>query len=96
MLGGGIFIAKMAGETVRWGIDSLLNFMAFLSINLFIINLFPIPMLDGGHIVYNLIEAGRGKPLSLRQKGIAQHIGLAILVVIIVFVLLMDLMRLTQ
>lgn len=96
MLGGGIFIAKMAGETARWGVDSLLNFMAFLSINLFIINLFPIPVLDGGNVVYYLTEAVRGKPLSLRQKAITQQIGLAILIVIIAFVLLMDLMRLTQ
>jgi regulator of sigma E protease len=96
MLGGGLFIAKMAGETARWGLDSLLNFMAFLSINLFIINLFPIPMLDGGNVVYHLTEAIRGKPLSLRQKTITQQIGLVILIVIIAFVLLMDIMRLAQ
>lgn len=96
MLGGGLFIAKMAGETARWGLDSLLNFMAFLSINLFIINLFPIPMLDGGNVVYHLTEAIRGKPLSLRQKAITQQIGLVILIVIIAFVLLMDIMRLAQ
>lgn len=96
MLGGPIFIAKMAGETARWGLDSLLNFMAFVSVNLFIISLFPIPVLDGGQIVYYVTEAVRGKPLSFRQKTIAQQIGLIILIIILAFVVLNDLMRLTQ
>jgi len=69
MVGGPIFIAKMAGETAKWGVDSLLNFMAFVSINLFIISLFPIPVLDGGQIVYYLTEAVRGASLSVFGSG---------------------------
>ncbi len=96
MLGGPIFIAKMAGETARWGMDSLLNFMAFISVNLFIVSLLPIPVLDGGQIVYFLIEAVRGKPLSVRQRTIAQQVGFIMLMIITAFVVLNDIMRLRQ
>lgn len=96
MLGSPILITTGAGEAVRWGIDSLLNFMAAISVNLFIVSLLPIPVLDGGHIVYYLTEAIRGKPLSLRQKMISQQIGLIIIIIILAFAVLNDIMRLTQ
>ncbi len=92
-VGGIIYMTAAAGETARLGIDFLLSFMAMISLNLFLINLLPIPVLDGGHIVYNLTEAIRGRPLSLRQKMIAQQIGLAIIIVIFAFVILNDIMR---
>jgi regulator of sigma E protease len=92
-VGGIIYMTQAAGETARLGIDFLLSFMAMISLNLFLINLLPIPVLDGGHIAYNITEAIRGRPLSLRQKMIAQQIGLAIIIVVFAFVILNDIMR---
>ncbi len=95
-LGGPIFIAQLAGEQAQEGWVNLLFFSALLSINLAILNLLPIPILDGGHLVFFIIEAVLGKPLSLKKREIAQQVGMVILVMLMVFVFYNDILRLLR
>lgn len=92
-LGGPILIAQIAGQQMEAGWISLLYFMGLLSVNLGILNLFPIPMLDGGHLVFYTMEAVRRKPLSLRTQEMFQQIGLVLLISLMVFVFYNDLAR---
>lgn len=92
-LGGPIMIAQMAGEQVRHGLVNLLGFIALVSINLGILNLLPIPVLDGGHLMFFGIEAAKGSPVSIRTREVAQQIGLFILLTLIIFVFYNDIMR---
>jgi regulator of sigma E protease len=85
-VGGPIAIAKISGEKAREGFSSLLALIVLISINLAIINLLPIPVLDGGHLFFLAVEAVRRKPLTLKQKAVVQQIGLAFLLVIIILV----------
>ncbi len=94
LIGGPIFIAQIAGETARQGILSLFSFTALLSVNLALLNLLPIPALDGGHLLFLLIEKLRGKPLSLKQRSIIQQIGMAFLLLLIILVTYNDIFRL--
>ncbi len=93
-LGGPIMIAQIAGEQAQQGMLNLFYFMALLSINLGLLNLLPIPVLDGGHLFMYLIEIVIGKPLSMRQKEIAQQVGLFILGALMIVVFYNDIMRL--
>ena len=93
-LGGPILIAQMAGKQAQKGILDLMNFMAFISVNLAVLNLLPIPVLDGGHIFFFLIEAVIGRPLSLKKIEIAQKVGLVALLSLMVVVFYNDIMRL--
>jgi regulator of sigma E protease len=93
-LGGIIRIGAIAGDMASAGIIALIVFTALLSINLGLINLFPIPMLDGGHLVMYFYEAVRGKPLSEQIQEYAFRFGLVILVCLMVFANLNDLMQL--
>ena len=93
-LGGPILIAQMAGKHAQKGILDLLNFMAFISVNLAVLNLLPIPVLDGGHIFFFLIEAVLGRPLSIKKIEIAQKLGLLALLSLMVVVFYNDIMRL--
>jgi len=93
MIGGPVFIAQMAGQRAELGFSALLIFMAFLSVNLAILNILPIPALDGGHLVFLLIEKIKGSPLSINQRMIAQQIGLIFLIIIIVMVTYNDIVR---
>lgn len=93
MVGGPIFIARTAGETAKLGLASFFSFIALLSVNLSIINILPIPVLDGGHILFLGLEKLRGKPLSLKQRAIIQQIGLAFLLVLIIYVSYNDILR---
>ncbi|MNT47029.1 Regulator of sigma-E protease RseP [compost metagenome] len=68
--------------------------MAVISVNLFILNLLPVPVLDGGHLVFYVIEVVKGAPLSLRKMEIAQQVGLALLMSLMVFALFNDFTRL--
>lgn len=92
-LGGPIMIAQMAGKQVKAGIDQFLGLLAYLSISLGIINLFPIPVLDGGHLLFFAIEGATGKPVneSVREKLI--QAGAAMLVALMVFVFYNDIVR---
>ena len=93
MIGGPLFIAREAGRQARRGAVFLFSFMALISINLAVLNVLPIPVLDGGHLVFLLVEAIKGSPLSVRARMIAQQVGLAFLLVLIVLVTYNDIMR---
>lgn len=90
---GPIGIARMAGERVHEGLGSLLWFIAFLSVNLGVLNLLPIPVLDGGHILFCLIEGVRGRMVSLRVQEMAIRVGVALIFTLIIFVTINDLAR---
>lgn len=92
-LGGPIRIAQMSGEVAQGGIASLIVFMAVLSVNLGLINLFPIPMLDGGHLVLYAAEAVRGKPLPERAVDYGFRIGFALVITLMVFATWNDLVH---
>lgn len=92
-LAGPIGVAQMAGEVAQMGIVPLLNFTAFLSINLGLVNLFPIPALDGGHFITLCIEAVRGKPLSPKALYYMQSVGVGLLIMLMLFATANDLMR---
>ena len=92
-LGGPIMIAQMAGEQAKAGAANLAFFIAMLSINLGIINLFPVPVLDGGHLVFFSIEAVTGKVASENVREKANQFGIALLVALMVFVFYNDLIR---
>src|SRR3546814_4585472 len=79
-LGGPIKIAQFAGQTASLGWEPLIEFMAFISINLGFINLLPVPMLDGGHLLFYAIEAVRHRPVKARAQELAFLSGLAILI----------------
>ena len=89
-LGGPIMIAKMAGDQARRGPLNLIYFIAFISVNLAILNFLPIPVLDGGHLLFFFIEAVTGSPLNLRVREIAQQVGLLLLLILVIFVFYND------
>lgn len=91
---GPISIAQFAGQSVSVGIDHYINFIALVSISLGIFNLFPVPMLDGGHLVYYAVEAVTGKPVSEKVQIVGQQVGLALLGTLMVFVFYQDILRL--
>ncbi len=93
-IGGPLMIAKMSGEVIREGIIESLGFMGFLSLSLAIVNLLPIPILDGGHIFMLFIEFLNRKPLSMKKRELAQKIGLLIIIPIFVYVFYNDIVRL--
>lgn len=92
-IGGPIFISQLAGQTARSGFGVLLEFMALLSVNLAVLNILPIPVLDGGHLIFLLVEKLKGSPVSIKTRLIAQQIGLAFMLILIVFVTFNDITR---
>ncbi len=92
-IGGPILIAQMAGKQAKEGLLSLIFFTAVLSINLGILNLFPIPILDGGHLLFLTLESIIGRPLSVKKLELAQQIGLIIIILLMVFAFYNDIMR---
>ncbi|MDP2863211.1 MAG: RIP metalloprotease RseP, partial [Desulfobacterales bacterium] len=92
-LGGPIMIAEMAGQQAREGIANLAFFIALLSINLAVLNFLPIPVLDGGHLLFFFIEAVIGKPVNTKVREIAQQVGIFVLVVLMVYVFYNDISR---
>ncbi|GAB4231058.1 MAG: RIP metalloprotease RseP [Methyloligellaceae bacterium] len=92
-LGGPIRIAKVSGDVAKAGFLALLNLAAVLSVSIGMLNLFPIPMLDGGHLLYYAIEAIRGRPLSERAQEIGFRIGLAVVLVLMIFATWNDLIH---
>lgn len=93
-LGGPIRIAQMSGQVAEGGLVPLLNFMAYLSISLGLINLFPIPMLDGGHLVFYAVEVVRGRPLGARAQEYGFRMGAVLVFSLIVFATWNDLSQL--
>ncbi len=92
-LGGPIMIAQMAGDSAKAGVGSLIFFIALISINLAIINLLPIPVLDGGHLLFFLVEAIKGSPVSVKVREIAQQIGMFLLILLMILVFYNDITR---
>ncbi len=92
-LGGPLMIAQLSGQVAEIGIVSVIRFMVLLSVNLGLINLFPIPMLDGGHLLFYAIEAVRGRPLGERTQEYGFRLGLALVLCLMIFVTWNDLMR---
>jgi regulator of sigma E protease len=78
-LGGPLRIAQLSGQVAQLGVASLISFIAVLSVNLGLINLFPIPVLDGGHLLFYLAEAIRGRPIPPRAQEYGFRAGLALL-----------------
>ena len=93
-LGGPIRIAQISGDMAKGGLSKLILLMAVLSVNLGLINLFPIPMLDGGHLAFYAVEAIRGKPLGPRVQEYGFRFGLILVLVLVVFVTWNDLVHL--
>ena len=93
-LGGPIMIAQQAGRLAHEGIAEFLNFLALISVNLGVINLLPIPVLDGGHLAFFAAEGLRGRPLSVRFREMAQQVGLVLILALFVFVFYNDIARL--
>lgn len=93
-IGGVISIGQAASETFKIGISQFLQMMAIISVNLFILNLMPVPVLDGGHLVFYIIELVKGAPLSMRKMEVAQQVGMALLMSLMIFALFNDFTRL--
>ena len=93
-LGGPVRIAQMSGEVAQGGVVAIIWFLAVLSINLGLINLFPIPVLDGGHLLFYAAEAVRGRPLGQRAQEYGFRVGLALVLTLMVFATWNDLVHL--
>ena len=94
-LGGPIRIAQMSGQVASFGFIPLIQLAAVLSVSIGLLNLFPIPLLDGGHLLFYAIEALRGRPLSDRAQEFGFRIGLAIVVMLMIFATFNDIVHLT-
>lgn len=90
-IGGPIKIAQISGEVAKLGFGPLLDLTALLSVSIGLLNLFPIPLLDGGHLLFYSIEAARGRPLSERAQEVGFRIGLAIVLMLMIFAAFNDL-----
>ncbi|BBF92255.1 RIP metalloprotease RseP [Blastochloris tepida] len=93
-LGGPIRIAQLSGQVAGVGLVALLNLAAVLSVSIGLLNLFPVPMLDGGHLLFYAIEAVRGRPISERAQEMSFRIGLALVVMLMVFATWNDIVHL--
>ena len=94
-VGGPIRIGQVAGEMLRWGFTYLMRFIAFFSVNLFLLNLLPIPVLDGGHVLFLFFEVMAGRKVPERIQAIATQVGLIILLLFMTFVLVVDVLKVT-
>jgi regulator of sigma E protease len=92
-VGGLLSIGSMAQKSWKAGVEEFLRIMGIISINLFILNLLPIPVLDGGHLVFYGIEAVRGSPLPMKKLEILQQVGIVLLLGLMIFALYNDIMR---
>ena len=95
-LGGPILIAQVAGQQAKVGMAALLQFMATLSVNLFLLNLLPIPILDGGQLLFCLLEVVRRKPVEIEHREIAQGVGLMLILALMILVFYQDILRLVN
>ena len=93
LVGGPVFIAQQSGREAEKGLRFLFAFIALLSVNLAVLNVLPIPILDGGQLLFLLIEKIRGNPLSVKARGIAQQVGIVFLLGVIVLVTYNDILR---
>lgn len=93
-MSGPITIADYAGQSAQMGIIAYLGFLALISVSLAVLNLLPIPVLDGGHLMYYVVEIIRGSPLSERVMAIGQQIGMTMLFTLMVIAIYNDIYRL--
>jgi regulator of sigma E protease len=93
-LSGPISLAQYAGKTASIGLVPFLKFLAFVSVSLGVINLLPIPMLDGGHLFFYLIEAIKGRPVSDKAQGIFMRLGMFVLLSVMLLAVFIDVGRL--
>jgi regulator of sigma E protease len=93
-IGGPIGIARISGQVAELGWGALIDFVAVISVSIGLLNLFPVPLLDGGHLLFYLIEAIRGRPLSERAQEVGFRIGLAIVVMLMIFATVNDILHL--
>lgn len=93
LIGGPAAIAQLAGESLRWGPEFFLGFFGFLSVNLFVLNLIPLPPLDGGQLVFLAFEGVRRRPVSKMARLVFAQIGVILLVLAMIYVTFNDLMR---
>jgi regulator of sigma E protease len=93
-LSGPVTIADYAGQSAKLGLAHYLKFLALISISLGVLNLLPIPLLDGGHLMYYMVEIIKGGPVSERVMEIGQQIGLALLAMLMAFAFYNDINRL--
>lgn len=94
-LGGPILIGQLSGRAARAGLLNLINFMALLSVHLAVLNLLPIPILDGGHLVFLAIEAIQGRAVSLQARARWSQLGFILILAVMVWVITSDVLRLT-
>ena len=92
-LAGPVAIAQMAGKSAERGLEALFSFMAVLSVNLAVLNLLPIPMLDGGHLFIMGIETIVRRDLSVKQKEVLQQVGFVFLLALMIYVTANDIGR---
>jgi regulator of sigma E protease len=92
-IGGPILIAQMAGQQAQEGLGSFLAFLAVLSINLGVLNLLPVPVLDGGHLLFFLVEAVIRKPVAVKYREMAQQVGICLLALLMVYAFYNDIVR---
>ena len=95
-LSGPITIAKVAGASLESGLESFLHLLAMLSVSLGVLNLLPIPVLDGGHLLFYLVEMVRGKPLSEKAQAFGLKIGMTLVIGVMLLAMYNDLSRLLQ
>ena len=93
-ISGPVTIADYAGQSARLGLAPYLNFLALISISLGVLNLLPIPLLDGGNLMYYVVEMIRGRPVSERALEIGQQVGLFLLLTLMAFAFYNDISRL--
>ncbi len=92
-IGGPIMIAQLAGQQAQEGLGSFLAFLAVLSINLGVLNLLPVPVLDGGHLLFFMIEAVIRKPVAIKYREMAQQVGICLLALLMVYAFYNDIVR---
>ncbi len=92
-VGGPIRVGQVAGEMLRWSVGHLMQFIAFFSVNLFLLNLLPIPVLDGGHVLFILYEMIMGRTVHQRFQAIAAQVGLIVLMLFMILVIVGDVLR---
>jgi regulator of sigma E protease len=95
-ISGPIRIAEVSGNMAKLGIGPLLSLAAILSISVGLINLFPVPLLDGGHLMYYAVEALRGRPLSQRAQELGFRVGLALVAMLMIFATFNDILHLNH
>jgi regulator of sigma E protease len=95
-LGGPIMIAQMSGQVASVSFALLVQFVAMISVSIGLLNLFPVPLLDGGHLLFYSIEAARGRPLSERAQEYGFRVGMALVLMLMVFATYNDIGRLAS